>query len=68
MKLFEFKKTCQSCQFFDKNQHPDYYCIDFKTKNEDVSILTNTHDDVSIVKLEKQLKIFSYPNLFPDIQ
>ena len=39
------KKTCQSCQFFDKNQHPDYYCIDFKTKNEDSFYFKEYSDD-----------------------
>ena len=51
------KKTCQSCQFFDKNQHPDYYYIDFMTKNEDSFYFNEyTDDDVSIVQIRKTIE------------
>ena len=57
MNCLNLKKTCQSCQFFDKNQHPDYYCIGFKTKNED-SFYFNEYsdDDVSIVQIRKTIE------------
>ena len=52
-----FKKTCQSCQFFDKNLHPDFYYIDFKAKNEDSFYFNDyANDDVSIMQIRKTIE------------
>ena len=52
-----FKKTCQSCQFFDKNLHPDFYYIDFKVKNEDSFYFNDyANDNVSIIQIRKTIE------------
>ena len=51
------RKTCQSCQSFDKNLHPDFYYIDLKTKNDDSFYFNEySNDDISIVQIRKTIE------------